>query len=121
RSPPLPYTTLFRSVEPAARVVLGDARRDRLARDHLRASRQEPAIAARVGWRTRLLAGDALIAELLDREDGHLGLIFGVAAPGLDIHLPLVRRVLVYVIEERSVRFSRASVTVLDDVRHGLL
>src|SRR5438132_3044546 len=68
RRPPtstlFPYTTLFRSV------VVGHARSDRLARDHVRTRREESAIALRSGRCAGLLAGHARVAELLDRQDG---------------------------------------------------
>src|SRR5919204_584216 len=74
---------------------VGGASGDRFARDHLRASRKESAITRGVGGRARLLAGDALIAQLPDREDRHLDSILGVAAAGLDLDLARVRRDLV--------------------------
>ena len=106
--------------EPAARVVLGDPSGDRLARDHLRASREESAIAARVGGHARLLAGDALIAQLPDREDRHLRLILGVAAAGLDLDLPRERRELVEAIAKRSIRVPQQDVERGIDVRVGI-
>src|SRR5262249_42733023 len=58
-----------------------DPHRDRLTRDHLCPPGQEAAIATRFGDRRAGLApGHALIAQLLDREDGTLRAILRVAA-----------------------------------------
>src|SRR5262249_61030214 len=93
---------------------------DGLARHHLRAPGEEPAVAARVRRRARLLAGDALIAELPDRQDRHLRLIFGVATAGLDLYLARVRRELVEAIAQRPVRIAQQDIERGIDVGIGI-
>src|SRR5439155_27018086 len=103
--------------EPALRVVVGHARSDRLARDHVRTRREESAIALRSGRRAWLLAGDARVAELLDRQDGGVLLVVGVAAAGRDLHLPEIRREIVHAVTQRRVGVPQQHVHRRVDVR----
>ena len=103
--------------EPALRVVVGHARSDRLARDHVRARREESAIALRSGRCAGLLAGHARVAELLDRQDGGVLLVVGVAAAGRDLHLPEIRREIVHAVTQRRVGVPQQHVHRRVDVR----